>query len=271
MPGGSTLGAATRITLTTAIIATVIMLLCYFLPIITIEWEEDQDCWTEWECTQTCTCGTEYQNCYEYHDRERCDVSCDDGCYSDDWGGNNCEDVEYCDGNSETHEHTFPPIHALGWLMVFIPVAGFGMALGIGTKFYMFVANPMPTCCASKQGWKCGAIQQIVGVILYFLAFIMIAAGHGQVTVAIDECDDCSQQDKDNMQSIFDAIFGALYPLLIVPLLFAILNAGLLCKAKDAWPDEGSVAVQAPAVAQVPVGMVAQPVPMVAQVPVVAK
>ena len=70
MPGGSTLGAATRITLTTAIIATVIMLLCYFLPIITIEWEDGEDCWYEWECTQTCTCGTEYQNCYEYYDRD---------------------------------------------------------------------------------------------------------------------------------------------------------------------------------------------------------
>jgi len=144
------------------------------------------------------------------------------------------------------------------------------MILGLGTKFYMFVANPMPTCCASKQGWKCGAIQQIVGIVLYFLAFIMIAAGHGQATVAIEEGDG-SQTEKDNWQSVFDAIFGALYPLLIVPLLFAILNAGLLCKAKDAWPDEGSVAVQAPAIAQVPVGMVAQPVPMVAQVPVVAK
>ena len=51
--------------------------------------------------------------------------------------------------------------------------------------------------------------------------------------------------------------------LVIVPLLFAILNGGLLRKAKDDWPDAYKVA-QAPVaqvpVAQVPVGTVAQPV-----------
>ena len=78
------------------------------------------------------------------------------------------------------------------------------------------------------------------------------------------------------MKKVFDAVFGVLYPLMIVSLLFAILNGGLLCKAKDDWPDERQVAAQAPAiaqvpVAQVPVGMVAQPVPMVTQMPVVAK
>ena len=252
------------------------MLLCYFLPIITIEWEDGEDCWYEWECTQTCTCGTEYQNCYEYYDRERCDVSCDDGCSSE-----NCEGVEVCNESSEeTHSFTIAPIQAMGRLewhhrktfqhSAFSPGVCYGMALGLGTKLYMLVANPMPTCCASKQGWKCGAIQQIIGVILYFLAFVMIMAGHGQAHAAVGDCDpdDCTQEDKDNWKNVFDAVFGALYPLMIVPLLFAILNGGLLCKAKDDWPDESQVAVQAPAiaqvpVAQVPVGMVAQPVPMV--------
>ena len=241
------------------------MLLCYFLPIITIEWEDGEDCWYEWECTQTCTCGTEYvHECYYHHGRECCDVSCDDGCSSE-----NCEGVEVCNESSEeTHSFTIAPIQAMGRLewhhrktfqhSAFSPGVCYGMALGLGTKLYMLVANPMPTCCASKQGWKCGAIQQIIGVILYFLAFVMIMAGHGQAHAAVDDCDpdDCTQQDKDNMKNAFDAVFGALYPLMIVPLLFAILNGGLLCKAKDDWPDERQVAAQAPAIAQVPVAQV---------------
>ena len=164
-----------------------------------------------------------------------------------------CETVEYCDhSNVQTHSWSFAPIHALGALMVWLPVAGFGMLVGLLTKFYMFVANPMPTCCASKQGWKCGAVQQIVGFCLYFVALIMLMAGHGQINEVItSQCDDCSQEDEDNFLNIINSMFTALYALVLPVAIFALLNSIMLCIAKDAWGDPQEAATD-PAVGMAP-------------------
>merc|ERR1719181_2761834 len=81
-PKGSKIGSLTRVTLSLAVATTVICLLCYFLPVITIQWEESANCWDEEQCIYNCTHNyCDNTNCYDHYDGTKCSSSCDYGCY----------------------------------------------------------------------------------------------------------------------------------------------------------------------------------------------